>query len=391
MSRALVLLLAIGAGLSVAPLYYAQPMLGLLSSDFGASASQIGLIPMLTQLGYAVAILLLSPLGDRIERRRLIAYKSGALLLALIVAAVSPNLAALCLASVLIGITASLAQDLVPAAATLAPDRQRGQTVGTVMTGLLLGILLSRVVAGTLAEQFGWRWVFGIAAFTVLGLAIALQRGLPKMPPASPMPYGELLQSMVTLTRRYPALRTAAATQLLLAIGFSAFWSTLAVMLHDSMNLGSAAAGAFGLAGAAGALAAPLAGRIADKRGARAVIRLGALLVLGSFLAMGALPTNLWILVAATVVFDLGVQSCLVAHQSIVYGLEPPARSRLNAVLIGAMFIGMATGAWLGSMALQAMGWRGVCGLAVVSSALALFLRLRADRRHPAPPRPAAG
>ncbi|WP_416759863.1 MFS transporter [Roseateles sp. So40a] len=380
MSRALVLLLAVGAGLSVAPLYYAQPMLGLLSTEFHASASQIGLIPMLTQLGYAVAILLLSPLGDRIERRRLIAYKSVALLLALLTAAASPNLIALCLASVGIGITASLAQDLVPAAATLAPDAQRGQTVGTVMTGLLLGILLSRVVSGTLAQTLGWRWVFGIAAVSILGLGLALQRGLPRMPPTNRMPYGELLRSMVTLTRRHAALRTAAATQLLLAVGFSAFWSTLAVMLHQSMNLGSAAAGAFGLAGAAGALAAPLAGRVADKRGARAVIRLGAMLVLVSFLAMGLMPGNLWVLVAGTVLFDLGVQSCLVAHQSIVYGLEPPARSRLNAVLIGAMFIGMASGAWLGAMALQWLGWRGVCGLAVITSALALFLRLRADR-----------
>ncbi|MDH0863094.1 MFS transporter [Mitsuaria sp. GD03876] len=380
MSRALVLLLAVGAGLSVAPLYYAQPMLGLLSTEFGASASQIGLIPTLTQLGYAAAILLLAPLGDRIERRRLIAFKSVALLLALVIAAVSPNLAALCLASVLIGITASLAQDLLPAAATLAPDAQRGQTVGTVMTGLLLGILLSRVVSGTLAQQFGWRWVFGIAAVSVLLLGIALQRGLPRMAPASPMPYGELLRSMVTLTKRYPALRTAAATQALLAVGFSAFWSTLAVMLHQELNLGSAAAGAFGLAGAAGALAAPLAGRVADKRGPRAVIRVGATLVLLSFVGMGLLPSNLWVLVAGTVLFDLGVQSALVAHQSIVYGLEPPARSRLNAVLIGAMFIGMASGAWLGSVALQSMGWRGVCGLAVLTSAGALLLRVRADR-----------
>lgn len=378
LSRPLVLLLASGAGLSVAGLYYAQPMLGGLAEQFQASSAEIGLVPTLTQLGYAAGILLLAPLGDRYDRRRIILGKSLVLMLALALAALAPQLWVLWLASALIGLSATLAQDLVPAAATLAPDSQRGKTVGTVMTGLLLGILLSRVVSGALAQQLGWRAVFGVAALSIALLSWLLWRGLPRFAPSTSLSYGALLASLGQLWRRHRELRRAALAQGLLAVGFSAFWSTLALMLHQPpLNLGSAAAGAFGLAGAAGALAAPLAGSLADKRGPQRVIRLGASLVLVSFLAMAVGPQSLWLVAGAALLFDLGFQACLVSHQSIVYGIEPAARSRLNAVLIGAMFIGMSLGAWLGGLAMGQAGWRGVCALAAASAAAALVLRLR--------------
>ena len=378
LSRALVLLLASGAGLSVAGLYYAQPMLGGLAAHFNASSAEIGLVPTLTQLGYAAGILLLAPLGDRFDRRRIILIKALALMAALGLAALAPQLWVLWLASAAIGLSATLAQDLVPAAATLAPDAQRGQTVGTVMTGLLLGILLSRVVAGALAQQAGWRAVFGVAALSIALLSLLLWRGLPRFAPTTRLSYGALLASLLGLLRRYRELRRAALAQALLAVGFSAFWSTLALMLRDSpQHLGSAAAGAFGLAGAAGALAAPLAGALSDKRGPAQVIRLGASLVLASFLAMALGPQSLWLVAGAALVFDLGFQACLVSHQSIVYGIEPAARSRLNAVLIGAMFIGMSAGAWLGGLAMGQAGWRGVCALAASSAVAALLVRLR--------------
>lgn len=374
LSHALVLLLASGAGLSVAGLYYAQPMLAGLAAQFGAGSAEIGLVPTLTQLGYAAGILLLAPLGDRYDRRRIILIKSVALLLA----ALAPQLWVLWLASAAIGLSATLAQDLVPAAATLAPESQRGKTVGTVMTGLLLGILLSRVVAGALAQQLGWRAVFGVAALSIAALTLLLWRGLPRFAPTTQLSYGALLASLGSLLRRHRELRRAALAQGLLAIGFSAFWSTLALMLSQPpLNLGSAAAGAFGLAGAAGALAAPLAGSLADRRGPQRVIRLGASLVLASFLAMALGPQSLWLVAGAALLFDLGFQASLVSHQSIVYGIEPAARSRLNAVLIGAMFIGMSGGAWLGGLAMGAFGWRGVCTLAALSAAAALAVRLR--------------
>ncbi|BEP56312.1 MFS transporter [Variovorax sp. V118] len=378
----LILLLAAGAGLSVASLYYAQPMLGVLGADIGASTRAVGFIPTLTQLGYALGILLLAPLGDRFDRRRIVLIKAGALCAALLVAGAAPSIGVLLAASLAIGLAATMAQDLVPAAATLAPDATRGKTVGTVMTGLLLGILLSRVVSGFVAEHFGWRAMFIAAAASIALIGAAAWRGLPRFRPTTHLAYGALLGSLGTLWSRHGTLRRAALAQALLAVGFSAFWSTLAVMLHGApFHLGSAAAGAFGLAGAAGALAAPLAGRLADRRGPELVTRLGAGLALVSFAAMGLAPlmtphAQLWLLALAAVGFDLGMQAALIAHQTIVYGIEPGARSRLNAVLFTSMFIGMATGSALGALVLAAWGWAGVTALATATATAALAVRL---------------
>jgi predicted MFS family arabinose efflux permease len=374
----LVLLLAAGAGLGAATLYYAQPMLGVLGGEFQATPGAIGLVPTLTQLGYALGILLLAPLGDRYDRRRIILGKVLALTAALLAAAAAPNLGVLLVASLAIGLAATLAQDIVPAMATLAPEAHRGKMVGTVMTGLLLGILLSRVVSGWVAEQWGWRTMFVLAASSIALLGVAVWLRLPRFVPTTDMRYSALLGSLLTLWHRHVELRRAAVAQGLLSISFSAFWSTLAVMLHAApFHLGSSAAGAFGLAGAAGALAAPLAGRIADRKGPELVTRIGAALVVAAFLAMALGTDQLWLIAVGAVVFDLGAQAALIAHQSIVYSIEPAARSRLNAVLFVGMFTGMSSGAFLGSLVLGQWGWLGVCVLAVVSALGALVVRLR--------------
>ncbi|AOK13348.1 MULTISPECIES: MFS transporter [Burkholderia] len=380
--RRLVMLLAAAAGLGVAPLYYAQPMLAALGADVGASARAIGFMPTLTQLGYALGILLLAPLGDRFDRRRVIVSKAAALVVALLLAAFAPSLGLLLAASFAIGLTATMAQDVVPAAATLAHDAHRGRIVGTVMTGLLLGILLSRVVAGFVAETIGWRAMFALAAASVAAIGVIAARGLPRFEPATQLSYRALIASLGELWRRHPALRLAALAQGLLAVGFSAFWSTLAVMLHGApFHLGSAAAGAFGLAGAAGALAAPIAGRLADHHGPERVTRIGIAIATVSFAAMGAAPlmtphAQLALLAAATIGFDLGVQATLIAHQAIVYRIDPASRSRLNAVLFVGMFIGMAAGAAAGSALLAQFGWNAVIVLAVATSVAALAVRM---------------
>tara|TARA_R110001599_G_scaffold64023_5_gene179784 strand:- start:95377 stop:96573 length:1197 start_codon:yes stop_codon:yes gene_type:complete len=379
----LVLLLASGAGFAVASLYYSQPMLGILGADIHASDRMIGLIPTLTQLGYALGILLLVPLGDRYDRRTIILIKSGLLSLALLFSGLAPGILCLLATSLAIGITATMAQDIVPAAATLAPAAQRGKIVGTVMTGLLLGILLSRVISGFGAEQFGWRAVYVIAAFAIMLIGVAAWRGLPRFHPTTQLGYRALMGSMIQIWRRYSALRRAAIAQGLLAVGFSAFWSTLAVMLHaEPFHLGSGAAGTFGLAGAAGALAAPLAGRLADRRGPELVTRLGAGLTAISFAIMWfapllSPPLQLALIVISTIGFDFGIQATLVAHQTMIFGLEPAARGRLNALLFVGMFTGMATGAILGSLALAQWGWPAVVTLATAASLAALVVRLR--------------
>jgi len=380
--NSLIFLLAASAGFAVAALYYSQPMLGVLGPDIGASARAVGFVPTLTQLGYALGILLLAPLGDRFDRRRIILVKATVLVLALLGAAFSPSVGPLLVASLAIGLSATMAQDVVPAAAALAPEAHRGKIVGTVMTGLLLGILLSRVLSGFVAEHFGWRAMFFVAAASIALIGAAVARGLPHLRPTTHLGYGALLGSLGKLWKRHGALRRATFAQALLSVGFSAFWSTLAVMLHGApFHLGSAAAGAFGLAGAAGALAAPIAGRIADRRGPELVIRLGAALVVVSFAAMLLAPlmapaARLWLIVASAIGFDFGLQAALIAHQTVVYGIDPGARSRLNAVFFTGVFIGMAAGSALGALVLAQWGWSGVAAMAALSALGALGVRM---------------
>ena len=382
LSSSLIVLLATAAGLSVASLYYSQPMLGVLAHDIHVDDSLAGLIPMLTQLGYALGILLLSPLGDRYDRRQIILLKAGLLTLALLMSGFAPGFGWLLVASLIIGLTATMAQDIVPAAATLASEAHRGRTVGMVMMGLLLGILLSRVVSGFVAEHLGWRCMYIAAALGMTFIGVAAWHGLPRFKPTAQLKYRALMHSMLQLWRSHDTLRRAAWCQGLLAVGFSAFWSTVAIMLHgEPFHMGSAAAGTLGLAGAAGAFAAPLAGRLADRRGPELVIRLGAGFSTISFAAMWLapllpLPAQLGLIAISTIGFDFGIQAALVAHQTMVYSIDPGARSRLNALLFTGMFFGMASGAGLGSFLLARWGWPAIVGLAVASSASALAVRL---------------
>lgn len=383
LSHPLILLLACCAGLAVACLYYSQPMLGVLGAELNASVRSTGWIPTLTQLGYAAGILLLAPLGDRHDRRKIMLVKAVSLMLALLLAGMAQSVSLLLPASLLIGLTATLAQDIVPAAASLAHDNERGKVVGTVMTGLLSGILLSRVISGFVAEHFGWRSMFYIATLSILVCAIAIYRFVPRFHPATNLSYLALLKSLGSLWGRYTTLRRAALSQGLLSVGFSAFWSTLAVMLHgEPFHLGSAVAGSFGLAGAAGALAAPLAGYLSDRLGPQGVGRSGAGLATVAFLLLSLATTcslNLQLLALAVgaVLFDLGVQASLIAQQTVIYRLEPAARSRLNAVLMVCMFIGMAIGSSLGSLLLDSYGWIGVTLLANITAFGALLLNFR--------------
>ncbi|APZ42155.1 MFS transporter [Acidihalobacter ferrooxydans] len=381
-SASLLLLFATGTGLAVATLYYNQPMLAVIGLHLHASPSALGWIPTLTQLGYAAGILFLAPLGDRHDRRSVILIKGVVLILALLGAAYSPSIALLGAASFLIGLSATLAQDIVPAAAHIAPAAKRGRIVGKVMTGLLLGILLSRVVSGLVAAQAGWRTMFLIAAASITVFWLIAWRRLPAFEPTTRLNYRALLASLGHLWIRHSLLRRAAIAQGFLSLAFGGFWSTLAVMLHAApFHLNSAAAGAYGLAGAAGALAAPLAGRFADHGGPERVTRVGAALVAVSFTALFALPWSpvpvyLTLIAISSIGFDLGIQSSLIAHQSIIYGLDHDARGRLTAILVTAMFIGMAIGSALSSILLEQIGWLGVVGFAVFSGLAALATRL---------------
>ncbi|HGN9370780.1 TPA: MFS transporter [Citrobacter pasteurii] len=381
LSRWVIFVLALGAGFSVAAIYYAQPLLPLMGQDLALSITGMGLVPTLTQAGYALGILFLLPLGDRYDRRTLILLKSVALAALLLACSFTGQLHSLLLVSLLMGMAATMAQDIVPAAAILAPEGKQGKTVGAVMTGLLLGILLSRTISGLVGEAYGWREMYQLAAVSIAVIAVLMWTMLPRFTVHSTLSYPALLLSMAQLWRRYPALRRAALAQGFLSVAFSAFWSTLAVMLSEHYHMGSAMAGAFGIAGAAGALAAPMAGHLADKVGAGRVTQLGALLVTLSFALMFLLPAlpvqGQWLLIALSAIgFDLGLQSSLVAHQNLVYSLESQARGRLNALLFTMVFIGMALGSVLGSQVYALADWEGVVTLATFSGVVALVIRL---------------
>jgi predicted MFS family arabinose efflux permease len=327
-----------------------------------------------TQLGYAAGMLLLAPLGDRFDRRRLILLQTAGLCVALLVAAAAPTLSVLITASLAVGVLATIAQQAVPFAAELAPPSGRGHAVGTVMSGLLLGILLARTVAGFIAEYLGWRAVFCASVVALLALSVVIVLRLPRSQPTSTLGYGKLLASMWHLTVEHRGLREASLTGAAMFAAFSAFWSVLTLLLAGPpFHMGPQAAGLFGIVGAAGALAAPLAGKSSDKRGPRAVISLAIGLVAVSFVIFGLSGSSIAGLVVGVIVLDIGVQAAQISNQSRIYALKPDARSRVNTVYMVCYFIGGALGSAIGAVAWHAFGWVGVSVAGFLFAALAAW------------------
>jgi predicted MFS family arabinose efflux permease len=373
LSFGMTLVMAIACGVAAANIYYNQPILGIMESAFPAQATVIGLVPTATQLGFAVGLLLLVPLGDRFDRRRLILIQLAALALSLAATAVAPDAWSLVVSSVLVGATSSVAQQIVPFAAELAEPNRRGTTIGIVMSGLLCGILLGRVLAGAVGDHYGWRAMFWLGFFLAVAVGLLLAPVLPRGRPKTRESYGALLKSLAILWREEPELRRATVIQGCLFGSFSALWTILALQLDARYHLGAEIAGLFGIIGAVGVLFAPIAGRIADRRGPHAVIGLGSVIMLTSWVVFAV-----WGMIAGLIVgvllLDFSEQGALVSNQHIIYALRPEARNRLNTIFMGGTFLGGAVGSAGTSLARQFGGWTAVCtfGAALVAIALCL-------------------
>jgi predicted MFS family arabinose efflux permease len=381
-TRRLLWLLAIAACLTVANLYYSQPLLPLIARDLHVTPRSAGLIPTATQIGYALGMLLLVPLADSHERRRLIVIMTAAVALALVGVAAAPGVRTLLAASFVLGATTIVPQLVVPFAAASVEDRARGRSVGLVMSGLLIGILLSRTVSGVVGAHLGWRATYLGAAALMLLLAAVLRATLPAQAPPTRIPWRTLLATLPRLWREQPLLRRHALLGALTFGAFSIFWTTLAFHLATPpLGYGSDVAGLFGVVGVAGAVAAPVAGRLADRYGSD-VVNLGATLtVLASFALLALFGNRLVGLAAGVIVLDFGAQANHISNQTRVLGLSVAERNRMNTVYMVIYFAGGALGSTVGAWAWHVAGWRGVCAAGALFAALAAGVWATVGRR----------
>ncbi|WP_257883214.1 MFS transporter [Hymenobacter sp. DG01] len=372
LAPALVWLMAITCGLVVANIYYNQPLLAEIGRTFGLSESNVSLVATITQVGYTLGLLCVVPLGDKRERKGLTLMLLLCAGVCMAGAAVAPTFALLAAASLLIGIFSAVPQLLIPMAASLASDEERGRVVGKVMSGLLIGILLSRTISGYVGAHFGWRTMFWAGAGVMVVLTGILARMLPRNQPQFAGSYGSLLRSLGTLTRELPVLRRSALVGACMFAGFSAFWTTLVFFLESpAYRYGSDVAGLFGLIGASGAFAASFAGKSADTKGADYALNLGILLFLGAYVLLGFGGTHLLGLIAGVIILDIGQQMTHISNQARIFTLRPEARSRLNTVYMTTCFVGASAGSFVGGLAWVRFQWAGVCGVGLAFVVLA--------------------
>ena len=376
--RAPLSLLGLTCAVGVSSVYYNQPLLSEMAHSLHTTPARIGFVAVATQVGYALGLLTFVPLGDVMERRALMMRMYAAVSVALLLVAFAQSLAWLIIASVLVWLFASVTHIALPIAPDLVEDSQRGRAIGIVMTGLLLGILLARSFSGWVSRIDGWQGVFVAAAIINAVFVPLLWRKMPLLKPKQKLQYSEAMRSLWTLFRTEPLLREASVVGALVFASFSCFWTTLVFLLESKYGLGPGIAGSFGVVGAAGALVASVAGRTADRHGARYVANVGLYTQAVSYgflwLAVTlpvSTPVHLGLLVLGVIVLDIGAQMLQVANQTRIFGLNPSARSRVNTVYMVLCFTGAAMGSWLSSLMWARYKWSGVCALALGFMALA--------------------
>lgn len=388
----IILLMSVATGLAVASNYYAQPLLHTIGQQFSISNATAGTIVTTAQLSYAVGLMLLVPLGDMFERRSLIVLMNLLSAGGLLISAFSTSISMLIIGTALTGMLSVVAQILVPFAATLAAPHERGKAVGTVMSGLLLGILLARTAAGALADVGSWRTVYWVAAILMLCMSAVLWRVLPRYQSPTAMSYPQLLGSILRMFVEEPLFRARSLIGGLLFAAFSMLWTPLTFLLAGPpYEYSNTTIGLFGLAGAAGAYAANRFGRLADRGLGNLATRVGLLLLLGSWGLMAFGQVSVLALLAGILVQDLAIQGVHVTNTSSIYRLRPEARSRLTAGYVTCYFIGGASGSLVSSWLYAHFGWPAVVIAGAVLATLTLaYGALAPSARIPEMPSPPA-
>ena len=382
LSGRLVALMAVATGAVVANLYYAQPLLPEVAHAFGVGTAAVSLVITCTQVGYAAGLLMVVPLGDLHPRRRLAPLMFALSAVALVLCAVAPSLWVLAVGSVAVGLTSVAGQVMVPFAADLASPERRGRVVARIMTGLLLGILLARTISGLLAQAAGWRAVYWLSAGVMLVFAAVLYRALPGEADRPPSSWRRLVSSSLALLVSEPVLRRRAGHGAAVFAAFSVLWTSLAFLLAGApYHYPNAVIGLFGLVGAAGVLAANLAGKLADSSRVGATTVVAGMAVVASFGVLWAGRTSVAALIVGIIVLDIGTQGMQITNQAVIYGLRPDARSRINSAYMVCYFAGGALGSLASGAVYAADGWAGVCllgtGFGLVSLATAAYNRFR--------------
>lgn len=373
LSQKNVLFMAIATGLIVANLYYCQPLIVLIANEFNIPNADAGTITYLTQAGYAIGLFFMVPLGDKIERKSQILMTTFATVIALIIAATAKSFLVLEIASLLIGITSIVPQLILPLAASLSEPARRGKVVGTIMSGLLVGILLSRTLSGFIGEVLGWRAMFWIASALCLLLFFIIQKQFPYNKPTFEGSYGQLIASLFSLIKEQPLLREATLINVFCFAQFGAFWTTMVLLLSaEPFSFNSATIGLFGIVGASGALAAPLVGKLGDKGGSRIAVGYGCALIALSFLVFYFSVQSVIGIVIGIVLIDIGIQSVHISNQTRVYSILPEATNRMNTVFMSFSFLGTAAGSAYGLFLWELGGWHAVTLGCLLLSALAL-------------------
>lgn len=383
LNRFLILTMAVTAGIAVANLYYIQPLLAEIAAAFHVTQAQVGYAATLTQVGYALGMLMILPLADIREKKSLILFMLVCSAGALLFMAFAWNSTALSVASFAVGFTSVVPQLIVPLAAQLADPKERGRIIGTVMSGLLIGILVSRTFSGLVGEYLGWPAVYFIASGLMILLAFFLTFRLPKSPSTTAAGYGALFRSMASLIKDLPLLREASLNGGMMFAAFSVFWTTLSFLLAEPRyGLGPDAAGLFGLIGVVGALAAPVAGRMADRRSPRFTIGIGMGAVILAYVCMLGFGYALAGLVVGVILLDLGVQSTQISNQARIHAISDEARNRINTIYMVSYFVGGALGSWVGSFSYAHFGWTGVCIAGLLTQLVAVYAQVSGRRRE---------